>query len=450
MTRARLALASAVLSALACSPRPIAPPELLVVVETDAPLPAQGAADGSIALFDRLRVAVYTGDAAAPCEGCVREFVLDEGSPPSLSVGVAATSDAAVAKVTLFALRNATRDGEPDPGSSLTAWIRLPRLADGDVRALYVPLRVGELGAPRGDRSAPTEAASSPTDPPLVRWPDARRVACTATAAADEVCVPGGIVWMGNARRTPGPAGGLLARLVKISPFILDRHEVTVRAYRASGLALAGGLDPDISPANLCTYAAGPGPTDDHPVNCIEWSSARAFCKAQGKDLPTEAQLEYVEGGMRGARYPWGDTDPRCGELAFGQSADASGGCGLLRGTTAVGASQRDAVAVAGGALSDLAGNVSEWARDAWHGEDDACNMQGFFRGPGVPRRRHEDPRAPRRRVRVRCARGALVRAHSGRFALEHHGLPLRARPARAVKSPAQRAGTVHPSEPPL
>lgn len=387
MKRARAGIAGIALLAYACGPEPVAPEQLLVVVETDAPLPAAGLAPDAITLFDRLRIAVYTGDSPEPCGGCVREFVVDEDSPAPLSVGVVVTDARAVAKVQLYAVRNVDRDGLPDEGSSLSAWIRLPVPGAAEVRSLFAVLRVAELGVSRGTRTAPVDASDHASEPPLVRWPEARRVPCTADVAADETCVPGGVVWMGNAARAAGPAAGLLPRLVKMSPFVLDRHEVTVRSFRESGLAkpasAPGGPEPDISPADFCTFAPVAGANDDHPINCLRWSTARQLCQKHGRDLPTEAQLEYVEGGLRGARYPWGDVDPRCDELAFGQSKDESGGCGPLRGTTVVESLARDVLRLpGGGVLSDLAGNVSEWARDSWHPAEDACNMQGFVQDP--------------------------------------------------------------------
>ena len=68
-------------------------------------------------------------------------------------------------------------------------------------------------------------------------WPSAVRVPCAGSAAAGEVCVPGGAYWMGNAKLTgegTGDAADRL-RLVVVPPFFLDATEVTVGRVRAAG-----------------------------------------------------------------------------------------------------------------------------------------------------------------------------------------------------------------------
>src|SRR5205085_185283 len=75
-----------------------------------------------------------------------------------------------------------------------------------------------------------------------------------------------------------------------------------------------------------CTWTLGPSasdPDDEHaklPLNCVGWDTARAYCHLLGKDLPTEAQLEFLASG-RGFEfsYAWGEDDPDCGDTVWGR-----------------------------------------------------------------------------------------------------------------------------------
>jgi formylglycine-generating enzyme required for sulfatase activity len=80
---------------------------------------------------------------------------------------------------------------------------------------------------------------------------------------------------------------------------------VTVAAYRLC--VRASACAPPIKHEGCNWEQRG---RDDHPINCVDWAQANAYCAWMGKRLPTEEEWEYAARGREGRRYPWGDEAP--------------------------------------------------------------------------------------------------------------------------------------------
>jgi formylglycine-generating enzyme required for sulfatase activity len=184
-------------------------------------------------------------------------------------------------------------------------------------------------------------------------------------APAGMIALPGGTY---RAAERVGPLGDVL--YTRVAPFLLDRTEVTVSEYAAC--VRAGRCTPaattvrweGLSGAERGRWSAAcngeRADRGDHPVNCVDWHQAAAFCAFAGKRLPTEAEREWAaRGGAAGTAYPWGDLAPADRACWSGPGHD---GGGAPTGTCPVGS---HAAGAAPSGVQDLAGNVWEWTSTA-------------------------------------------------------------------------------------
>ena len=154
---------------------------------------------------------------------------------------------------------------------------------------------------------------------------------------------------------------------VYLDAFWIDRTEVTNEQYR-------GCVEAGTCPAPTTCDWGEPTYSDsskaDHPVVCVSWEDAKAYCEWAGKRLPTEAEWEKASRGTDGRKYPWGDgfdgsrlnfCDANC--EFYHKDSDADDG---YQRTAPVGSYVEGASPY--GAL-DMAGNVWEWCQD-WYDED--------------------------------------------------------------------------------
>jgi len=176
--------------------------------------------------------------------------------------------------------------------------------------------------------------------------------------------------------------------------FCIDSTEVTRSQYQ-SWLATSPSVSgqPDHCAWNdsytpMCDWP--PGSKGDHPVVCVDWCDAYAYCKSVGKRLcgkigggenpfddyrlPTSSQW-YAACSSGGAKdYPYGDTY----DAKACNGTDAN-----IQDTTPVGnmsGCQSSSIEYQG--VFDMSGNVREWEDSctASMGASDDCHIRGGAR----------------------------------------------------------------------
>jgi formylglycine-generating enzyme required for sulfatase activity len=153
--------------------------------------------------------------------------------------------------------------------------------------------------------------------------------------------IPGGTFTMGSPKSEEWRYKGETQHVVKLSPFLIGKYEVTNAQYK---LFLAAHPD-------LMTPRGWDDDLDERqPVVGVSWDDANRFAQWAGARLPTEAEWEYAARG--------GSVDARYGELdSIAWYVNNSNG--LLhpvgrRGPNKLG-------------LYDMLGNAWEWCSD-WYG----------------------------------------------------------------------------------
>jgi formylglycine-generating enzyme required for sulfatase activity len=175
------------------------------------------------------------------------------------------------------------------------------------------------------------------------------------------------------------------ANAVSLSPFLIDRHEVTAGAYDAC--VKAGRCRPatDLllfsAPSEHPFCNSGVARRAEHPMNCVSWRDAQAYCTAQGKRLPSEAEWDHAARGPDRREYPWGTRLPTVKDACWQPGRAEPKSKAKDRGTCAVGQHPSDRSPFG---LVDVAGNVTEWTVDLdWaHDSNDVLDPRGRPESP--------------------------------------------------------------------
>src|ERR1039457_190197 len=203
--------------------------------------------------------------------------------------------------------------------------------------------------------------------------------------APNQIGIAGGVFWMGD---LDVGENSLPIHKVTLSPYCIDRTEVTVASYWAC-VQSGGCQSPNAAVdwdyikgeekyklSQFCTWRKS-GLTAQHPMNCVDWKQAAIYCQWTGGRLPTEAEWEYAARGSDTRRYPWGNEEPdesrlnACGAECVSMANEKLGM--TLKGLYATDDAWT-ATAPVGSypngkspfGLLDMAGNVWEWTADTF------------------------------------------------------------------------------------
>jgi formylglycine-generating enzyme len=137
----------------------------------------------------------------------------------------------------------------------------------------------------------------------------------------------------------------------------LMQNEVTTQQYELCVLAgVCASHNFDTFTNNGCNY--GDTNRSDHPMNCVDWDGANAFCMWVGGRLPERDEWYAEASNMDSRLFPWGNSpSANCDYCVMNESSAGGPGCGL--NSTGPSCSMPMGHSISG--LCDLSGNTREW-----------------------------------------------------------------------------------------
>jgi formylglycine-generating enzyme required for sulfatase activity len=175
------------------------------------------------------------------------------------------------------------------------------------------------------------------------------------------VLIPGGKYMMGYPNGYGQPKDHPLHEET-VKSFFMTKTEITVAEYDACIKDRVCWWGPEAKNKKLCH-------TDverfaNHPVTCMDWYQAAAYCAWVGGRLPTEAEWEYAaRSGGKNFDAPWGKAPATCDRAVFDEKPGHN--CGKWKGP---GVSTSPVCSRPAGnseqGVCDLLGNVIEWTND--------------------------------------------------------------------------------------